>query len=64
MSFSLKNVGATYQRMVNNVFKDKMDRNKKAYMDDILVKNTNRISTRYSKSMNPSKYAFIIQAQA
>ncbi|PKA58650.1 hypothetical protein AXF42_Ash008937 [Apostasia shenzhenica] len=38
MSFGLKNVGATYQRMIDAVFKDQRGRNLEAYIDDILVK--------------------------
>ena len=38
MPFSLKNVGATYQCLVNNMFKHQIDRNMKDYIDDILVK--------------------------
>ncbi|PKA55286.1 RNA-directed DNA polymerase like [Apostasia shenzhenica] len=38
MSFGLKNAGATYQRMIDAVFKDQRGRNLEAYVDDILVK--------------------------
>ena len=38
MSFGLKNVGATYQRLVNKVFTDKIDRSMEVYVDDMLVK--------------------------
>ena len=38
MPFSLKNAGATYQRLVNKVFADKIGRTMKVYIDDMLVK--------------------------
>ena len=36
--FGLKNAGATYQRMVNKVFRKQLDRNKEAYVDYKMVK--------------------------
>ena len=36
--FSLKNAGATYQRLMNMMFKDLIGRSMEVYMDDILVK--------------------------
>ena len=38
MSFGLKNVGATYQRLVYKVFAKQLNRNMKAYVDDMMVK--------------------------
>ena len=38
MPFGLKNVGATYQRLVNKVFKNQIGRNMEVYIDDMLVK--------------------------
>ena len=38
MPFGLKNAGATYQRMVNEVFKTSLDKNMKVYVDDMMVK--------------------------
>ncbi|PKA65476.1 RNA-directed DNA polymerase like [Apostasia shenzhenica] len=38
MPFGLKNAGATYQRMIDAVFRDQRGRNLEAYVDDILVK--------------------------
>ena len=34
----LKNIGATYQRLVNKIFKIQIRRNMKVYVDDMLVK--------------------------
>ncbi|GAA0164511.1 hypothetical protein LIER_39805 [Lithospermum erythrorhizon] len=42
MPFGLKNVGATYQRVVNTIFKDQIGRNMKIYVDDMLVKRKER----------------------
>nr|XP_027120710.1 uncharacterized protein LOC113737727 [Coffea arabica] len=38
MPFGLKNAGATYQRLINRLFKNQIGRNVEAYVDDILVK--------------------------
>ena len=38
MPFGLKNAGATYQRLVNKVFADKISRSIEVYVDDMLVK--------------------------
>ena len=37
-SFSLKNVGAIYQRLVNYMFSKQIGLKMKVYIDDILVK--------------------------
>ena len=38
MPFGLKNAGATYQRLVNHMFRSQIRRNVKVYVDDMLVK--------------------------
>ena len=38
MSFGLKNGEATYQRLVNKIFVDKIGRSMEIYVDDMLVK--------------------------
>ena len=38
MPFGLKNVGATYQRLVNCMFFHRIRRNVEVYVDDMLVK--------------------------
>jgi hypothetical protein len=43
MPCSLKNVGATYQWLVNKMFQAQIGRNMEVYMDDILVKSTELI---------------------
>ena len=40
MPFDLKNVGATYQRVVTTIFHDMMHNTMEDYMDDTLVKST------------------------
>ena len=42
MPFGLKNAGATYQRMVNAMFKDQIGRNMEIYVDDMLIKTRKR----------------------
>jgi hypothetical protein len=38
MPFELKNACATYQRLVNNMFRDQIGKNVEVYVDDMLVK--------------------------
>ena len=38
MPFGLKNTGATYHRLVNQMFSKQIGRNVEVYMDDMLVK--------------------------
>ena len=38
MPFGLKNAGAMYQRLVNQMFSKQIGRNMKVYVDDMLVK--------------------------
>ncbi|MFS7999428.1 putative nucleotidyltransferase, Ribonuclease H [Helianthus anomalus] len=37
MSFGLKNAGATYQRLMNETFKDAIDKYIEVYMDDLVI---------------------------
>ena len=43
MPFGLKNVGATYQRMMNKVFRNEICDMLEVYMDDIIVNSTEEI---------------------
>ena len=38
MPFGLKNAGATYQRLVNKMFKEMIGKTMEVYIDDMLVK--------------------------
>lgn len=38
MPFRLKNARATYQRLMNRIFKDQIGRNVKVYVHDMVVK--------------------------
>ncbi|XP_075083267.1 uncharacterized protein LOC142167015 [Nicotiana tabacum] len=70
MPFSLKNVGATYQRAMQNIFDDKRHKNVECYVDDLVVKSRKRDDhlqylrvvferlRRYQLKMNPLKCAF------
>jgi hypothetical protein len=42
MPFGLKTVGATYQRLIDNIFKDQIGANMEAYVDDLLIKSVPR----------------------
>jgi hypothetical protein len=44
MPGGLKNVGSTFTRMTGTVFKPQIGRNIQAYVDDLIVKSTNRAS--------------------
>jgi hypothetical protein len=41
MSFRLKNIGATYQRVIQMCFADQLHRNVEAYVDDVVIKTRN-----------------------
>jgi len=41
MTFSLKNAGATYQRLMNKIFVNLIDKKVKVYIDDMVIKSTN-----------------------
>ena len=70
MPFDLKNAGATYQRLVNHMFRPQIGRNVEVYVDDMLVKSLDEGShlddleetfetlRRYKMKLNPSKCAF------
>lgn len=42
MSFGLKNVGATYQQLVNKMFDEHLGRTMEVYIDDIFVKSLHK----------------------
>ncbi|KAI3453674.1 hypothetical protein Pfo_010337 [Paulownia fortunei] len=70
MPFGLKNAGATYQRLIDRMFKEQLGRNMEVYVDDMLVKSTKteahiadltkafRVLARYGMKLNPFKCAF------
>ena len=70
MSFGLKNIGTTYQRLMNKMFANQIERNVQVYVDDMLVKSrreddhledlkeTFDTLRSYNMKLNPSKCAF------
>ncbi|KAL0419121.1 UNVERIFIED_CONTAM: Retrovirus-related Pol polyprotein from transposon [Sesamum radiatum] len=70
MPFRLKNEGATYQRLVDNIFHPKVERNVEVYVDNMLVKSkdarnhiadleeTFAVLRKYRLKLNPEKCAF------
>ena len=70
MPFSLKNAGATYQRLVNMMFKKQIGVTMEVYVDDIMVKGKQRsdhilnlaeifdILRKYKMKLNPTKCTF------
>ena len=42
MSFDIKNVGATYQRLVTRMFRPLLGKTTEVYIDDMLVKSKER----------------------
>ena len=70
MPFGLKNIGATYQRLVNKMFSKQIGRNMKVYVDDMLVKSKEELAhlddlkemfatlRQYQMKLNPSKCVF------
>ena len=67
MPFGLKNAGATYQQLVNHMFRPQIGRNIEVYVDDMLVKSldeerhlddlqeTFNTLRRYNMKLYPSK---------
>ena len=70
MSFGLKNAGATYQRLVNKVFTNLIDKTMEVYVDDMLVKSLRKedhvidlremfaLPRKYNMKLNLAKCAF------
>lgn len=44
MPFNLKNVKATYQRLINKIFMNHLGKNLEVYVDDMVVKSTSTTS--------------------
>ena len=75
MPFGLKNAGATYQRLMNKMFANQIERNVQVYVDDMLVKSrreedhlkdleeTFGTLHSYNMKLNPSKCAFRVTAR-
>ena len=70
MPFGLKNAGATYQKLVDTMFRDRIQKNMEVYIDDMLVKSvtedehitdlqeTFKTLKQYGMKLNPEKCAF------
>ncbi|XP_042472438.1 uncharacterized protein LOC122055117 [Zingiber officinale] len=70
MPFELKNADATYQRLMNKVFRKQIGRNLEVYVDDILIKSLRAVNLcayieetfhtlrMYGVKLNPQKYLF------
>lgn len=75
MSFSVENVGATYQRMVDKVFKEQIGRNVKVYVDNMVVKTpkgkshiedleeTFQTLIHFQQKLNPTKCTFGVHSE-
>ena len=73
--FGLKNAGATYQRLVNKMFKKQIGTSMEVYIDDMLVKSTTvelhiahlteafQILKEYNVKLNPAKCDFGVSAE-
>lgn len=63
MHFGLKNERATYQRLVNSMFKDQIGRDVEVYVDDMNkhiedLRETFNVLRKYKMKLNPTKCAF------
>ena len=75
MPFSLKNVGATYQRLVTKIFRPLLCNTMEAYIDNMLVKSKERFDhtkhlqetfkllQRSDMKLNPLKCAFRVSSK-
>ncbi|XP_012846871.1 PREDICTED: uncharacterized protein LOC105966839 [Erythranthe guttata] len=74
MPYGLKNVGATYQRLVDTMFRSQLGRNMEVYVDDMLVKSKEARThiedlretfaklRQYEMKLNPAKCSFGVRA--
>ena len=74
MPFGLKNVGATYQRLVTKMFRPLLGKTMEVYIHDMLIKSKQRpdhvthlqeaseFLKAYDMKLNPSKCAFGVSA--
>ena len=74
MPFGLKNAGATFQRMVNKMFKDNIGRNMEIYVDDMIVKSRQAkehpqdlkeildVLRKFNLKLNPEKCVFGVKS--
>ena len=74
MPFGLKNVGATYQRLVTKMFRPLIGKTMEVYIDDMLIKSKERsdhathlqqvfnLLRTYGMKLNPAKCAFGVNA--
>lgn len=72
MAFGLHNLGATYQMMVNKLFKDILGITLETYVDDMVVKSKYKhmyskdlamcfeIMDKFNLKLNPKKCAFVV----
>ncbi|KAL5570576.1 hypothetical protein UlMin_027151 [Ulmus minor] len=64
MPFGLKNAGATYQRLVNKMFKQQIGKTMEVYVDDMLVKKGVRLSCalrfRFKAINNQAEYEALL----
>ncbi|CAA0827444.1 Unknown protein, partial [Striga hermonthica] len=74
MPFGLNNAGATYQRLVDKIFKEQLGRNMEVYVDDMLVKSKEESDyvrdlketfltlRRYGMKLYPAKCSFGVRS--
>ncbi|KAL0742023.1 hypothetical protein Bca4012_083536 [Brassica carinata] len=72
MPFGLKNAGATYQRLVNRMFSEQLEKTMEVYIDDMLVKSLDKrehvthleecfaILNLHNMKFNPTKCRFAV----
>ena len=75
MPFGLKNVGATYQRLVNKMFHKQIRASMEVYIDDMLVKSVKaelhiahlaeafQVLKSYNMKLNPAKCTFGVSTE-
>ena len=75
MPFGLKNVGATYQRFINFIFKKDIDKTIEVYVDNLIIKSQTvedhsidlewvlKKLDKYKVKLNPDKSVFGVKTR-
>lgn len=71
----MKNIGATYHRMMNKVFKEDIGETLEVYMDDVIIKSNKELHEhylahifqrvqKYNMRLNPEKWTYMWDSES